>query len=318
MVGYHASHEQFKPSDLLRLVQMAESVGFDEVLSSDHFEPWSSNQAQSGFAWSWLGAAMQATAIPFGVVTAPGYRYNPAIIAQATATLLNCFPDRFWVSVGTGQALNESITGQRWPDKESRKERLFQCAEVMRKLWLGETVTHRGDVTVENANLHTLPPSPPLLIAAAISEDTARWAGQWADGLITISQPREKLKRVVDAFKSAGGENKPMYLKVQLSYAPDENEALSGAFEQWKYVIHDSSVTAELRTPEQFEAASMFITPDQMHEHVRISSSISRFVDWLNVDLEMGFNKLILHNVNRKQERFIEAFGTSVLHQLAT
>ena len=110
-IGYHSSHEQFKPSTLLKNVQMAELAGFTAALSSDHFYPWSENQGESGFAWSWLGAAMQATSLSFGVVNAPGQRYHPAIIAQAAATLAEMFPNRFWVAMGSGQLLNEGITG---------------------------------------------------------------------------------------------------------------------------------------------------------------------------------------------------------------
>src|SRR4051812_39831151 len=102
-IGYHASHEQFSPSELLSLVRAAETAGFDCAMSSDHFRPWSSAQGQSGFAWSWLGAAMQATSLPYGVITAPGYRYHPAVIAQGAATLAEMFPGRFWLALGSGQ-----------------------------------------------------------------------------------------------------------------------------------------------------------------------------------------------------------------------
>src|SRR5688500_5364077 len=107
LIGYHASHEQFKPSQLLKWVRLAETSGFDVINCSDHFHPWSKRQGQSGFSFAWLGAAMQTTTLPFGVVCAPGQRYHPAIIAQAIATLCEMFPERFWVSIGSGEALNE-------------------------------------------------------------------------------------------------------------------------------------------------------------------------------------------------------------------
>ena len=138
--GYHASHEQFKPSALLEYVKAAEKAGFTAALSSDHFHPWSVNQAESGYAWSWLGAAMEATNLPFGVVCAPGQRYHPAIIAQAAATLAQMFRDRFWVALGSGQALNEQITGERWLAKAERNQRLQECVDIIRALWAGETV----------------------------------------------------------------------------------------------------------------------------------------------------------------------------------
>src|SRR5215217_2622439 len=126
-IGFHASHEQFSPSDLLRLVQTAEAAGFDCAMSSDHFRPWGPAQGQSGFAWSWLGAALQATRLPLGVISAPGYRYHPAILAQAAATLCEMFPGRLWLALGSGQRLNEDLTGVAWPEKAERNARLREC-----------------------------------------------------------------------------------------------------------------------------------------------------------------------------------------------
>ena len=151
--GYHASHEQLPPSAALACVQLAEEAGFQAAMCSDHFAPWSRAQGHSGFAWSWLGAALQATGLPFGCVNAPGQRYHPAIVAQAAATLAEMFPGRFWVALGSGEALNEHITGARWPAKQARNDRLLECVEVIRALFAGETVSHRGLVTVDRAKL---------------------------------------------------------------------------------------------------------------------------------------------------------------------
>ena len=117
-IGIHASHEQIPPGRLLAAVQRAERAGFGAAMSSDHFSPWSKRQNHSGFAWAWLGAALQATSLPFGVVNAPGQRYHPAIIAQAASTLEAMFPSRFWIAVGTGENSNEHITGDPWPPKK--------------------------------------------------------------------------------------------------------------------------------------------------------------------------------------------------------
>ena len=119
-IGFHASHEQFPPSELLALARAAERAGFDCGMSSDHFRPWGAAQGHSGFAWSWLGAAMASTRMPFGVISAPGYRYHPAILAQGAATLAEMFPGRFWLALGSGQRLNEDITGLAWPEKAER------------------------------------------------------------------------------------------------------------------------------------------------------------------------------------------------------
>lgn len=314
--GYHASHEQFKPSALLEYAQAAEKAGFNAGLSSDHFYPWSERQGESGFAWSWLGAALQATSLSFGVVCAPGQRYHPAIIAQAAATLAEMFPNRFWVALGSGQALNEQITGEGWPPKDERNERLIECVDIIRALWAGETVTHYGLVEVEDAKLYTRPEVPPRIIGAAITPKTAEWVGGWADGLITISHPYEKLREVVEAFRQGGGEGKPMCLKVQLSYAADEEKALQGAYDQWRTNIFKSLVLSDLRYPKQFDAAAEFVKPEDMHEHVRISAEPEQHIEWLQKYVELGFSELYLHNVNREQQGFIEVFGEQVLPTL--
>ena len=189
-VGFHASHEQFPPSEMLECVRAAEHAGFQAAMCSDHFAPWSLRQGQSGFAWSWLGAALQATSLSFGVVNAPGVRYHPAIIAQAAATLAEMFPGRFWVALGSGQAINEHITGTDWPPKAERNARLQECVEVIRALWAGETVTHHGRIQVEGAKLWTRPQRPPLIVGPALSEETAEFVGGWAPTPSSRSTPR--------------------------------------------------------------------------------------------------------------------------------
>src|SRR5690606_11972601 len=168
VIGFHASHEQVDPAALLEAVQLAEAAGFRAAMCSDHFAPWSARQGQSGFAWSWLGAALQATTLPFGVVNAPGQRYHPAIIAQAAATLCQMFPGRFWMALGSGEAMNEHITGERWPPKPIRNARLQECAAIMRALFAGETVSHDGLIKVDRAKLWTRPERPLPLIGAAV------------------------------------------------------------------------------------------------------------------------------------------------------
>ncbi len=317
-IGCQASHEQFKPSELLKYIQMAEQAGFTHVLSSDHFHPWSEQQGQSGFAWSWLGAAMQATpTLSYRVVCAPGQRYHPAIVAQAVATLLEMFPNRFMLTVGSGQALNEQITGDVWLTKSQRNARLKECVDVMRALWTGETVTHHGLVCVEEAKLYTRPETPPPVIGAAITSKTAEWLGSWADELITISHPLPKLKEVVEAFRRGGGEGKPMILKVQLSYDRNEEAARQKAHQQWRNNIFENILMTELRTPQQFDAAGAFVQPQELDLHVRISSDPQQYIEWLQEYVELGFDELILHNVNREQEQFIEVFGEKVLPVVA-
>ncbi len=315
-IGYHASHEQFKPSDLLRWVTFAEQAGFTAAMCSDHFHPWSERQGQSGFAWSWLGAALQATDLPFGVVCAPGQRYNPAIIAQSTATLAEMFPGRFSVALGSGQALNEHITGTGWIPKADRNARLKEAVDVIRALWAGETVTHRGWFTVEEAKLYTRPEEPPLLVGAAITAETAEWVGGWADAIITVYKPVKEQKKFIESFRRGGGEGKPMFLQAQTSYAPTDKQARQGAYDQWRTNIFKSAVLSDIRMPAQFDALAEVVKPDDLNDHIRISSDIAQHIAWLEEDTKLGFDRILIHNVNREQERFIETFGERVLPAL--
>lgn len=315
-VGYHASHEQFTPAELLAHVQLAERAGFGAAMCSDHFHPWSQAQGQSGFAWSWLGAALATTSLPFGVVTSPVGRYHPAVIAQAAATLAQMFEDRFWLAAGSGEALNEAITGAPWPPHDERNRRLHDAVAIMRRLWSGEEVTQRGCVTVEQARLYTRPRTPPAVYAAAMTEATARWAGGWADGLITASLPHGQLRGIVAAFRDGGGVGKPLLLQVKLSFDRTDEAALAGAHAQWRFNVFDSALAAELRTPRQFEAAAKHVPREAMAASVRVSADPRRHLDWLRQDIDLGFDRLYLHNVNREQQRFIEAFGEHVLPAL--
>ena len=313
IIGYHNSHEQFPPSKLLKLVQIAEKNGFNGASSSDHFYPWSENQGESGFVWSWLGSALQATSLPFGVVNAPGQRYHPAIIAQATATLAEMYPNRFWVALGSGQLLNEGITGDKWPVKSIRNERLKESAAIIRKLWAGETVTYHGHVHVEEAKLYTRPENPPPMIGAAITTQTAEWVGGWADGLITVAEPPNELKKIIKAFYHGGGKGKPVYIKLEVSYDRDEKKALKGAHDQWKANIFKSNVLTNLRSPEQFDDASEFFDPDLMYDALNIFTDLNKYAELLNEYIKLGVDHIYVHNVNLNQEQFIEDFGQKVL-----
>lgn len=315
-IGYHASHEMFAPSELLRYVQQAEAAGFGAAMCSDHFHPWSERQGQSGFAWSWLGAALQATQLPFGLVNAPGQRYNPAIVAQAAATLQEMFEGRLWVAMGSGQALSEHITGEVWPTKAERNARLLEAVTVIRELWAGEMVTHHGSFTVVEAKLYSRPATPPRIIGAAITPETAAWVATWADGMITVCQDPQTMQEVVAQFREHGGAAKPMYLQAQHSYAESEQAARDGAYDQWRTNVFPSAVLSDLRMPQQFDLAAQFVRPDDLDRSIRISSDPARHTQWLAEYVDLGFDHIYLHNVNRDQERFIDAFGRHVLPEL--
>jgi probable non-F420 flavinoid oxidoreductase len=315
-VGFHASHEQLSPRKLLDAVQRAEEAGFDAAMCSDHFAPWSVRQGHSGHAWSWLGSALQATRLPFGVVTAPGQRYHPAIAAQAMATLAEMHPGRFWAALGSGEAVNEHITGDRWPDKATRDARLLECVAILRALLRGEEVTHHGLVTVDRAKLWSLPAEPPLLFGAAVSEPTARTVGSWADGLITVNQPSDQLRAVIAAFREGGGEGKPALLQVHLSWAETEAEALAVAHDQWRTNIFSSALAWNLELPEQFDAAATHVRPEDVGRAMLVSADPGRHAGEIRALLDLGFDGLYLHHVGQEQGRFIDVFGAKVVPEL--
>ena len=209
---------------------MAENAGFQGIHSSDHFHPWSKRQGQSGFSFTWIGAAMQATKLPFSMVCAPGQRYHPAIVAQAIATIAEMFPRRINIELGSGEALNELITGDEWPDKSIRNQRLLESANIIRQLLHGEEVTFDGLVKVKKAKLYTIPENQPLLLCAALSEETSKWAGSWADGLLTTAGDLDDINKKISAFNENGGTGKPVYLQFAFSYARTKQKAASEAW----------------------------------------------------------------------------------------
>ncbi|MGB2569101.1 TIGR03885 family FMN-dependent LLM class oxidoreductase [Micromonospora citrea] len=313
--GFHASHEQIHPSKLLESVIHAERAGFAAAMSSDHFSPWSARQGQSAFAWSWLGAALQATTLPFGVVNAPGQRYHPAIIAQAIGTLGAMYPGRFWAALGSGEASNEHITGDAWPRKDVRNARLRECVDVIRALLAGEEVSHDGLVRVDRAKLWTRPEQPPALIGAAVSVETARWCAEWADGLITVNAPTDHLRQMIDAYRDAGGRG-PLHLQVHVSWAPEQAEAEAIAYDQWRSNVFAPPVCWDLDTAEHFDVVSEQVPMEKVTEVVNVSADPGRHVGWLTEYVELGFDQIALHHVGQEQRAFIDTFGAEVLPKL--
>ncbi len=284
-------------------------------MCSDHFAPWSDRQGQSGHPWTWLGAALATTSLPFGVVNAPGQRYHPALIAQASATLAQMFPGRFWAALGTGEYLNEHITGERWPSKDQRSERLLECVDVIRRLHAGERFTHEGHVKVHDAKLYTLPEVAPPLVGAATSVETARWCASWADGLVTVGIEPDHVAEVRDAYIDAGGTG-PVSLQLHLSYASTDEEALAIAHDQWRTNVFSSALTWDLWTVEQFDEAARHVGPEHLHDAVRVSADLDQHATWIREYADVGFDQVMLHHVGTEQSGFIEDFGAHVLPQL--
>lgn len=315
-IGFHASHEQLSPGALLTAVQSAEAAGFSAGMCSDHIAPWSRRQGHSGHAWSWLGAALASTELSFGVVTAPGQRYHPAVTAHAIATLAQMFPGRFWAALGSGEAINEHITGDPWPRKEVRDARLLECVDIIRALLRGEQVSHEGLVTVDRAQLWSLPDQPPALIGAAASAKTAGVVGGWADGLITVNQQLDVLREVIAAFRDGGGGDQPVYVQVHLSWAPDEDSALQIAHDQWRSNVFSSELAWNLAFPAQFDAAAQHVPPAAVKGPVLVSSDLSWHAEQLAAIADLGVEGLFLHHVGQEQSGFIDAFAEHVLPQL--
>jgi len=314
-IGFHASHEQIGPTILLQAAQRAEQAGFDAAMCSDHFSPWSARQGHSGFAWTWLGSALEATSLPFGVVSAPGQRYHPAILAQAISTVATMYEGRFWVALGSGEASNEHITGDPWPRKDVRNARLAECVAIIRALLDGEEVTHDGLVTVDRARLWSRPDVTPALIGPAVTEATAGWVASWADGLATINQPHDTLRTIIDAYRSAGGAG-PLILQVHLSVAATEEEAKAIAYDQWRSNVFPPPICWDLDSVEAFDTVAERVQPDDMAASVRISAAPGQHAEWLQEYVDLGFDQIYLHHVGQHQDYFIDTFGERVLPQL--
>ena len=186
----------------------------------------------------------------------------------------------------------------------------------MRALFAGEVVDHDGLVTVDRARLWTLPAEPPKLIGAAVSAETAGWAGEWADGLVTINQPREQLERVLGAFREGGGEGKPVFLQVHLSWAEDEQQALDIAYDQWRTNLFQPPIPWDLQTVEAFDEAARFVRPEDVRSGVLVSADLGQHTAWLQEFAALGFEAIYLHHVGQELEPFIDAFGEHVLPEL--
>lgn len=313
MIGYHASHEQFSPRELLNLVVEAEKAGFGCAKSSDHFHPWSERQGQSGFAWSWLGAAMQATGFGFGMISAPGFRYHPAVLAQAAATIGQMFPGRLWLSLGSGEAINESITGQAWPEKAERNARLRECVDIFRALFDGETVTHRGRVTVIEAKLYSRPAEPVPLFGAAVTPATAAFCGHWADGLLTTGGDVETVRTVIDAFRDNGGAGKPVHIQHALSWAPDEATALHEALDQWGPSSVGGEAAWDLRRPSDFDSVGRLVTEKDIRTCVHVSADPTEHRARIEELSALEPTAIHLHCVGRNQRAFIDMAARHLL-----
>ncbi len=322
-IGYAAMFEQFHPTDLLDWSRRAEASGFTAVMASDHFHPWTPEQGQSAFVWSWLGALGAETKLRFGTgVTPPGYRYHPAIVAQAAATLEAMFPGRFYLGLGAGEALNEHIIGDYWPEPPERLRRLMESIEVIQKLFTGKVVRYDGEyIKLESAKLYTLPEkSPPIYVATSgplMSERT----GRLVDGIITVGAADEKIRMLLGRFEKGAREagkdpsKMPRIIQLHVSWAGSDDEAVEQAVREWPNGGMNFP-KQDIRNPEDFAAMARLVRPENFKGRVLCSADLDVHCDHIQHFIDLGFTEVYVHNVGRNQAEFIEAYGRQVIPSL--
>jgi coenzyme F420-dependent glucose-6-phosphate dehydrogenase len=314
-IGYAISSEEHLPNDIVRHARLAEEAGFTYALISDHYHPWVDTQGHSPFVWSVIGGIATATEqLRLGTgVTCPTVRIHPAIIAQAAATSAAMMPGRFFLGVGTGEALNEHITGDRWPETDVRQEMLEEAIEIMGLLWQGGNQSYHGAFyTVENARLYTLPDEPVEVMIAASGPTAAELAGRLGDGLISTS-PDDK---VIQAFTGAGGTG-PRYGQMTVCWNEDEAAALKTAHEIWPNAGLPGELGQELPTPSHFQQAVQLVTPEKIAESVVVGPDASKYLAKIDEYARAGFDHVYIHQVGPDQEGFIRFAEREILPQYA-
>jgi G6PDH family F420-dependent oxidoreductase len=304
-LGFALSSEDHPPNELVRQASLAERAGFTFALISDHFHPWVDAQGHSPFVWTTLGGIAQATEkIRVGTgVTCPMIRIHPAIVAQATATVAAMMPGRFFLGVGSGENLNEHVTGARWPLPDERLEMMEEAVEVMRLLWQGGVQTHRGKhYTVDHARVYTLPDEPPDVYVAATAPKAAELAGRIGDGFISTAPEHD----YVEKFAEAGGDGKPKLGMMHCAYDTDEKAALGRATKLWPNLALKGPLGQELATPSDFEAAAEMVEEDDVAESTPCGPDPERYLDLIRKYDDAGFTHVYIHQIGENQDEFAE------------
>jgi coenzyme F420-dependent glucose-6-phosphate dehydrogenase len=315
--GYSLSSEEHGSIALVEHARMAEHIGFDFAMISDHFHPWIPRQGNSSFVWSVLGAiAARTERIAIGTgVTCPLIRTHPAIVAHAAATVATLMPGRFVLGLGTGENLNEHVTGERWPSASERRRMLEEAVEVIRELWKGELTDHDGRYyTVVDAQLYTLPDEPPPIVVAAGGEQAAELAGAIGDGLVGVGPERE----TVEAFERGGGTGKPKYGQVTLCWAKDERAAIETVMEWWPQVGVQGEASQELPLPRMFESAAKVVKADDIAAAVPCGPDVDRHLEQIRSYLDAGFDHVYLHQIGPDQEGFLRFAHDELLPRLGS
>lgn len=313
-LGYMLSSEEHSAKDLVAFAARAEQAGFEYAVISDHYHPWIDEQGQSPFVWSVLGGiARETDTLRIGTaVTCPIIRYHPAIIAQAAATVAQLMPGRFMLGVGTGEALNEHIMGNRFPALEMRMAMLEEAVGIIRSLWSGRMIRHYGEhFTVENAQVYSRPEQPPPVMVAASGKRAAELAGRIGDGLIDF-QPDPEMVRT---FRTAGGEGKPRYVEYKVCWAADEAQARRIARAILPTAALPGEVTTLLPNPAHFRQATATITEEALAQVIICGPDPQRHIQGIRACEEAGFDHVHVHQAGPDQEGFFRFYEQEILPQ---
>lgn len=318
-IGYFLSCEELPPAELLAQASWAEQAGFESLWISDHFHPWNDEQGNSAFVWSMIGAISQVCSLPITTaVTCPTVRIHPAVVAQAAATSSVLTDGRFALGVGSGEALNEHVTGSRWPDVGVRLDMLAEAVEVMRELWTGRFVDHHGPhYTVENARLYTLPDSPPPVLVSAFGPRAAELAGRIGDGFVTVQPDTDSIER----FRDAGGAGKPVHAGYKVCWGGDESTAVRTAHALWANDGLPGELAQVLSSPKHFEQASTLVTPEMISGSIACGPDVEKHVDAFRPFAQAGADVVHISQIGgaregTRAEGFFEFYRDQVLPRL--
>ena len=313
-IGYFLSSEEYNPAQLVEQAVLAEQAGFEALWISDHFHPWNDAQGQSPFVWGVIGAVSQACSLPVTTaVTAPTLRLHPAIVAQAAATAAVQLDGHFTLGVGTGEALNEHILGDRWPSEDVRLEMLEEAVGVIRELWRGEFTYHHGrHYTVENARIYTRPAEPPKIFLSAFGDKSFDLALRIGDGFITTQPDAEHVRE----WRSKAGPDKPAQSGYKVCVAPSEGEGVTIAHRLWANAGLPGELSQVLPSPKHFEQASTLVTEDMTRESTVCGSDIDAHVEAFRPFAEAGFDDVYIANMGPHYRDFFALYADQVLPRL--
>jgi G6PDH family F420-dependent oxidoreductase len=318
-IGYFLSCEEYTPRELIEQAQRAEQAGFDALWISDHFHPWTDEQGQSPFVWSMIGAVSQVCSLPITTaVTCPTVRQHPALVAQAAATSAVLTNGRFRLGLGSGEALNEHVTGARWPDANVRLEMLEEAVEVIRKLWTGNFVHHDGKhYTVENARIYTLPDEPPPIYISGFGPKAIELAGRIGDGFVSTMPSADDIA----AFREAGGEGKPTEVGYKVTWSEDDDAAIDAAYRTWPNAGLPGELSQVLPSPKHFEQASTLVTRDMIKDSIAYGNDVERHVEAFRPFAEAGFDRIYLAQMGGRDAAthyngFFDFYQSQVLPRL--